>query len=88
MGGLRNYSVFVVPRRARAAGDGNRIQFYTLPSLDDNPSKASGRSLPPVIAKLLTALPTLPLHPHGTFGFEKRQTGDVSSWTQEHCHVE
>jgi len=41
--------------------------------------KASGRSLPPVIAKLLTALPTLPLFPHVMFGFEKRQTGDVSS---------
>lgn len=38
----------------------------------DNRNKASGRSLPPVIAKLLTALPTLPLFPHVMFGFEKR----------------
>ena len=45
----------------------------------DNRGKAPGRSLPPVKAKLLTALPTLPLFPHGMFGFEKRQTGDVSS---------
>ena len=79
MGGLRNYSVFVVPRGARAAGDGSQCKFYTQQRLGDNPSKASGRSLPPVIAKLLTVLPTLPLFPHVMFGFEKRQTGDVSS---------
>jgi len=58
---------------------GRQVARQALGTRCDNGGKASGRSLPPVIAKLLTALPTLPLIPHGTFGFEKRQTGDVSS---------